>query len=221
MDSSRKSAIIIEDIKFASYRVLDVIPGVNGSSETVSYKDVYGMMVDVEVGTPPQEMTLRLSGGSSTWIPRNINFGAPDGFNTSQRCRRVCSLIESYGGYIQNRSVTWEKVPELLKPEEHVSLSHAIDSYEGYYLSDTLFWGGPARKSPSQAYSYTIDDFVFLAADEFNSTGELGLGLLDFTGELDGFGGKEFLRRIAGGRIFEGYSMSMPVMGFSVYYDAY
>ncbi|KAF3217300.1 hypothetical protein TWF679_002316 [Orbilia oligospora] len=217
MDLSRKPAIIIEDIKFASYRVLDVNPGVNGSFEIVSYKDVYGMMVDVEVGTPPQEVTLRLSGGSSTWIPRDINFGAPGGFNTSQRCRRVCSLIESYGGYIQNRSVTWEKVRGLLKPEEHVSLSHPIDSYEGQYLSDTFFWGDQSEKSPSQAYPYTIDDFLFLAADEFNSTGELGLGLLDFTGELGGFGGKEFLRRIV-----ERYSTSGSlVMGFSVYYDAY
>ncbi|KAF3318988.1 hypothetical protein TWF173_005398 [Orbilia oligospora] len=218
---SRRSALIIEDIKFASYRVLDVIPGVNGSSETVSYKDVYGMMVDVEVGTPPQKVTLRLSGGSSTWIPRDINFGAPDGFNTSQRCRRVCSLIESYGGYIQNRSVTWGKVPKLLNPEKHVSLSHAIDSYEGRYLSDTLFWGDPAKEFPYQADFYTIDDFVFLAADEFNGTGELGLGLLDFTGELDGFGGKEFLRRVVERKIYQRYSVSMAVMGFSVYYDAY
>ncbi|KAK6532386.1 hypothetical protein TWF281_006575 [Arthrobotrys megalospora] len=194
----RQDVLVIEDIKFTSYNVWDDTPNFDRSARPAAFRNVYGFFVNVDIGTPPQNVALRLSGGFRTLIPRAGTFA-----DDPEACEQLCRIVDFYGGYDEAASSTArDYYNNTLR--DISTFKYPIESYSGHYRSDTL----------SLNNNTTIKNFTFLAEDEFYNTGELGLSLWNGNRTSSTFYGAEFLRRLFNAGL-------TGIMGFAMHYAAY
>ncbi|KAK6532385.1 hypothetical protein TWF281_006574 [Arthrobotrys megalospora] len=159
------------------------------------------------LGTPPQNLTLRLTGDVISWapqviqyLPENCAFLEPIGVFTPQTSREQCEAQKAYGAYDRNHSRT-DKLDERFgkAKEQPTPVSGIIskDTLLGTYLSDTLSWG-----------SLEFKNFHFTSIESYYNIGALGLGY----GWEDSAGG--ILRDMVDAGL-------IGIPGFAMYFDAH